>query len=149
VVGLALFVVTITRAAAPGLTRHVVSVMANMPFTVHFYEQFLLTKWAEANPPEYLGLIAQLPEHRRAACLRCCKAAEADHVSVTERCLGLGLRRHRDFRHVWAANAISKLGMGIRNRDAGNEASPAVRVWGSRSWPPALSSGLMLPVRTL
>jgi hypothetical protein len=47
-----LFVVTVTRAVAPGLTRHVVSVMANMPFTVHFYEQFLLTKWAEVSPPE-------------------------------------------------------------------------------------------------
>ena len=31
--GLALFVVTITRAAAPGLTRHAVSVMANIPCT--------------------------------------------------------------------------------------------------------------------
>jgi hypothetical protein len=143
-----LFVVTIARAAAPGLTRHAVSVMANMPFTVHFYEQLSLTKGAEADPPEYPGLIDQLPEHRRTACLRCCKATQADHVSVTERRSGLGLLRHRDFRHVWAANTISKLGTGIRNRDAGNEASPAVRVWGSRSWSPALSSGLMLPVRT-
>ncbi|MDQ3827296.1 MAG: hypothetical protein M3325_16825 [Actinomycetota bacterium] len=66
--GLALFVVTITRAAALGLTGHAVSVMANMPFTVHFYEQLLLTKWAEVNPPEYPGLTDQLPEHHRTAC---------------------------------------------------------------------------------
>jgi hypothetical protein len=108
VVGVALFVVTITRAVAPGHTRRAVSVMANMPSTVRFYEQLLLTEWAEATPPEYPGLTDQLPEHRRTACLRCCKATQADHVSVTDRRIGRGLLRHRDFRHVCAANAISK-----------------------------------------
>ncbi len=33
-------------------------------------------------------------------------------MSVTERRSGLGLLRHRDFRHVWAANAINKVGTG-------------------------------------
>jgi hypothetical protein len=132
--GLALFVMTITRAVAPRLTRHAVSVMANMPFTVHFYEQLLLAKWAEANPPEYPGLVGQLPEHRRTACLRCCKATQADHVSATQRRIGLGLLRHRDFRHVWPRMRSARSGRGSENRDAGNEASPAVRVGPPPNW---------------